>query len=289
MGRHVLIVVRRGHITIAAQGREPVVCSQGYACHSLHGPFDVHVPRTKQAEYIVITYRMIPENNPWTLFGPLSTMSEIKIHYMLDELIRTAEEIHTHSEAEEAAQQFRKRMILERILFIFLYESRMQQDEKSSSQSVEETLSYINEHYMLKLTLPLIARRAGMSEGHYTVLFKQHTGMTMTSYLRKLRIEKARQMFRQTRLPGISVSAVGAIGFIGLIAPHIARSLVGARARWLIPLASLVGADLMLLLGDCLGRILIVPREVPVGIMTAVLGAPYFVYLLRRERHRSCS
>ncbi|TNJ62628.1 iron chelate uptake ABC transporter family permease subunit [Paenibacillus hemerocallicola] len=89
-------------------------------------------------------------------------------------------------------------------------------------------------------------------------------------------------------LAGISVSAVGAIGFIGLIAPHIARSLVGARARWLIPLASLVGADLMLL-GDCLGRILIVPREVPVGIMTAVLGAPYFVYLLRRERRRSYS
>jgi AraC-like DNA-binding protein len=211
MGRHVLIVVRRGHITIAAQGREPVVCSQGYACHSLHGPFDVHVPRTKQAEYIVITYRMIPENNPWTLFGPLSTMSEIKIHYMLDELIRTAEEIHTHSEAEEAAQQFRKRMILERILFIFLYESRMQQDEKSSSQSVEETLSYINEHYMLKLTLPLIARRAGMSEGHYTVLFKQHTGMTMSSYLRKLRIEKARQMFRQTRLPAKEIALT--VGF----------------------------------------------------------------------------
>ncbi|NEW07924.1 iron chelate uptake ABC transporter family permease subunit [Paenibacillus sp. SYP-B3998] len=84
-------------------------------------------------------------------------------------------------------------------------------------------------------------------------------------------------------LAGFSVSAVGAIGFIGLIAPHIARSIVGSRHQWLIPLAALIGADLMLL-GDCLGRILIIPREVPVGIMTAVIGAPYFVYLLRRER-----
>jgi ABC-type Fe3+-siderophore transport system permease subunit len=86
-------------------------------------------------------------------------------------------------------------------------------------------------------------------------------------------------------LAGISVSAVGAIGFIGLIAPHIARSIVGARHQWLIPLAALVGADLMLL-GDCLGRIIMIPREVPVGIMTAVIGAPYFVYLLRRERRK---
>ncbi|MFH5181329.1 FecCD family ABC transporter permease [Paenibacillus sp. TAB 01] len=84
-------------------------------------------------------------------------------------------------------------------------------------------------------------------------------------------------------LAGISVSAVGAIGFVGLIAPHMARSIVGGRHQWLIPLAALLGADLMLL-GDVLGRIIIIPREVPVGVMTAVIGAPYFVYLLRRER-----
>jgi ABC-type Fe3+-siderophore transport system permease subunit len=86
-------------------------------------------------------------------------------------------------------------------------------------------------------------------------------------------------------LAGISVSAVGAIGFIGLIAPHIARSLVGGRHQWLIPLAALIGADLMLL-GDLVGRVIILPREVPVGIMTAVIGTPYFIYLLRRERRR---
>lgn len=86
-------------------------------------------------------------------------------------------------------------------------------------------------------------------------------------------------------LSGISVSAVGAIGFIGLLAPHMARSLVGSLNQWLLPLAAVLGADLMLL-GDCLGRVIIIPREVPVGIMTAIIGAPYFIYLLRRERLR---
>ncbi|MEB4782260.1 iron ABC transporter permease [Paenibacillus jamilae] len=86
-------------------------------------------------------------------------------------------------------------------------------------------------------------------------------------------------------LAGISVSAVGAIGFIGLMAPHMARRFVGSHNQWLIPLAALLGANLMLM-GDILGRMLIVPREIPVGIMTALVGAPYFVYLLRRERSR---
>lgn len=90
-------------------------------------------------------------------------------------------------------------------------------------------------------------------------------------------------MLLAVALAGISVSAVGAIGFVGLLAPHIARSLVGGRHRLLMPLASLIGADLMLL-GDGIGRIVAIPREVPVGIMAAVIGTPYFVYLLRKER-----
>ncbi|UQZ84667.1 putative siderophore transport system permease protein YfhA [Paenibacillus konkukensis] len=126
---HVLIVVLRGHVTIASRGREPSVFTQGYACRPDYGPHTVQVPKTKEAEYAVIFYRVLPENSEWSLHGP---------QYHRD---------------------------------------------------------------------------------------------------------------------------------------------------WLIPLAALIGADLMLL-GDCLGRILIIPREVPVGVMTAVIGAPYFVYLLRRERMR---
>lgn len=93
-------------------------------------------------------------------------------------------------------------------------------------------------------------------------------------------------MLLAVALAGSSVAAVGAIGFVGLLAPHIARGLVGSRNQWLLPLAALIGADLMLL-GDCVGRIVIVPREVPVGVMTALLGGPYFVWLLKRGRRLS--
>lgn len=92
-------------------------------------------------------------------------------------------------------------------------------------------------------------------------------------------------MLLAVTLAGISVSAVGSIGFVGMLAPHIARGLVGSRHGWLIPLAALIGADLMLL-GDCLGRIILIPKEVPVGIMAALMGAPYFIYLLRQDRRR---
>lgn len=198
--QHVLLVVRRGHLTIKASNQQPIICTQGFACHPEHGPYSIRVPQTKEVEYVVMAYRVLPETSAWMLHGPLSTLSEIKIHYMVDELIRTTDEISTCSPDEEAAQQFRKRLMLERMLFIYLYESHLARDKQSSTAAIEETLSYINEHYMIKLTLPLLARRAGMSQGHYTVLFKKHTGVTMTTYLHRLRIEKAKQMFQQTDL-----------------------------------------------------------------------------------------
>lgn len=208
---HALIVVRRGHVQVSCAEQAPVVCTQGFACHPRFGPVEVQVPKTKEAEYAVIVYRMVPDEYPWTLHGPLSTLSEIKIHYMVDELIRTTEDIHPGTEDDEVTQLFRKRMILERILFIFLYESRMRREAKSSDDALEESISYMNEHYMLKLTLPMMARRAGMSEGHYTVLFKKRTGATMSGYLRRLRIEKAKQMFAQTALPAKEVAQT--VGF----------------------------------------------------------------------------
>lgn len=111
---------------------------------------------------------------------------------------------------------------------------------------------------------------------------------TDTSTSLGLRVPRQRfgLMLLAVALAGSSVAAVGAIGFVGLLAPHIARGLVGSRNQWLLPLAALIGADLMLL-GDCVGRIVIVPREVPVGVMTALIGAPYFVWLLKRGRRLS--
>ena len=197
---HKLILVTNGHLSIAAKAGEPAVIAQGFACHPRNGPFEIHAPKTKETEYAVISYRVFPAGSPWSLNGPLRTLSEVKIKYMLDELIRTLCEVHPHSAEEEEAQHVRKRLIMERLLFIFIYETYLLDNKKSSAAAMEETLSYMNEHYMLKLTLPMLARRAGMSEGHFTVLFKKCTGMTMTRYLRRLRIEKAKQMFMQTGL-----------------------------------------------------------------------------------------
>lgn len=81
---------------------------------------------------------------------------------------------------------------------------------------------------------------------------------------------------------GLCVAAIGSIGFIGLIAPHIARKLTGSRHAFLLPISALFGA-LFLLVADSVGRGLFPPIEIPAGIVTAVIGAPYFLYLLRRE------
>lgn len=82
-----------------------------------------------------------------------------------------------------------------------------------------------------------------------------------------------------------AVAASGVIGFVGLIAPHIARSLVGPQHAALIPMSVCVGAVLMLL-ADAIARTIIAPAELPVGIVTAILGCPFFMYLLLRGQRR---
>lgn len=84
-------------------------------------------------------------------------------------------------------------------------------------------------------------------------------------------------------LAGVSVAVVGTIGFVGLIAPHIARQLVGAKHQFLLPAAALIGI-LLILIADSFGRGLIPPIEIPAGIFTALIGAPYFLFLLRKKR-----
>lgn len=87
-------------------------------------------------------------------------------------------------------------------------------------------------------------------------------------------------------LIGVCVATVGSIGFIGLIAPHIARRIVGSKFNVLLPASALFGA-ILLLVADSLGRGLFPPIEIPAGIITAVIGAPYFLYLLRAERKKA--
>lgn len=82
-------------------------------------------------------------------------------------------------------------------------------------------------------------------------------------------------------LAAVSVSVAGAIGFVGLIAPHIARRLVGASHQFLIITSVLVGAFLVIV-SDTIARVAFAPSEIPVGIVITVVGAPYFLYLLAK-------
>lgn len=84
-------------------------------------------------------------------------------------------------------------------------------------------------------------------------------------------------------IAGIAVSVSGIIGFVGLIIPHMVRIMIGPDHRILIPASALVGA-IFLILADSIARIIISPAELPVGIITAFFGAPFFIYLLRRKK-----
>jgi iron complex transport system permease protein len=79
-----------------------------------------------------------------------------------------------------------------------------------------------------------------------------------------------------------SVSFGGVVGFVGLLMPHIVRFLVGSDARILVPLSALTGGAL-LCIADTIGRTIMSPMELPSGIITAIIGAPYFLYLLRKK------
>lgn len=94
-------------------------------------------------------------------------------------------------------------------------------------------------------------------------------------------VEKERRLLVviSVALAGASVSIGGGIAFLGLVAPHIARKLVGPKHQSLIPASALTGA-LLLLFADAIGKNLLAPSEIPVGIVVSVLGAPYFIYLL---------
>ncbi|WP_405922158.1 iron ABC transporter permease [Streptomyces sp. NBC_00122] len=80
-----------------------------------------------------------------------------------------------------------------------------------------------------------------------------------------------------------TAAAVGAVGFVGLVAPHLARRIVGNSTARMVPMAAVLGAVLVVS-SDALGRWLLAPTEIPVGIVTALVGAPYLVWLLRRSQ-----
>ncbi len=84
-------------------------------------------------------------------------------------------------------------------------------------------------------------------------------------------------------LTGAAVSVSGLVGFVGLVVPHLSRLLLGPDHHTLLPAATLSGG-IFLVLADLVARLLIAPSEIPVGIVTALLGAPFLIYLLRRSK-----
>ncbi|HEU5106953.1 MAG TPA: iron ABC transporter permease, partial [Micromonosporaceae bacterium] len=87
-------------------------------------------------------------------------------------------------------------------------------------------------------------------------------------------------------LTSTAVSAVGVIGFVGLVAPHAARALVGGRHARALPMAALLGA-LLVSLADTVGRTVIAPAQIPAGLVSSMIGTPYFIWLLWRSRIRA--
>lgn len=82
-------------------------------------------------------------------------------------------------------------------------------------------------------------------------------------------------------LAGASVAVAGPIGFVGMVVPHITRSITGIDHRWVIPYAGVIGA-ILLLAADIAARYILMPSEIPVGVMTAIIGTPFFIYIARR-------
>jgi iron complex transport system permease protein len=86
-----------------------------------------------------------------------------------------------------------------------------------------------------------------------------------------------------TLATGTAVAQLGLVAFIGLVAPHLVRALARPTHRWLLPLSALAGG-VLLVAADILARWLLAPRELPVGVLTALLGGAYLLVLLQRRR-----
>ncbi|GAA3933510.1 iron ABC transporter permease [Microbacterium soli] len=86
-------------------------------------------------------------------------------------------------------------------------------------------------------------------------------------------------------LAGAATAIAGPIGFVGLVIPHLCRMLVGTDHRWLLPLSAMAGA-VLLLAADIVGRLIASEEEIQVGIVTAVIGAPIFIWIVRRQKVR---
>lgn len=126
--------------------------------------------------------------------------------------------------------------------------------------------------WMLTYQFPLNAIAIGEAEAF-------HMGVDVE------RVKKSIVFFSALAV-GVSVSLAGIIGFIGLVVPHLVRVIFRADNRLVLP-ASLLGGPILLLLADLLARTLVAPTELPIGVVTALIGAPFFIFLLVRANHKN--
>ncbi len=138
-------------------------------------------------------------------------------------------------------------------------------------------------HYLL-FTFPCLL--AGMAVAAYfardlnLMLIGEETASTVGIDVEKV---KAILLFTASVLTGTAVAAAGIIGFVGLIVPHLVRMLAGPDHRFMLSACVLAGAIVMAL-SDLAARTIVAPVELPLGVVTALFGAPFFIYLLRRYR-----
>ncbi len=131
---------------------------------------------------------------------------------------------------------------------------------------------------LIPLQLLLISKARGLN----ALLLGESEARHLGQDVQKLKL----QLILITALGvGVAVAVAGMIGFVGLVVPHLVRLSIGPDHRWLLPSSCLLGA-MILLVADIIARIVITPAELPIGIVTALLGAPFFISLLWQQRNR---
>lgn len=133
---------------------------------------------------------------------------------------------------------------------------------------------------MLAVLTVMLLRVGGLARALNTLLLGESQARHLGVEVERL---KTRLIILVAAGVGVSVAMAGSIAFVGLVVPHMVRLAVGPDHRLLLPLSALGGASL-LLLADTLARVVMAPTELPVGLVTALLGAPFFISLLRHRR-----
>ncbi|WP_213583064.1 iron ABC transporter permease [Paenibacillus sp. J2TS4] len=132
----------------------------------------------------------------------------------------------------------------------------------------------------LLVLIPIIIRKSYILD-----LFQLHEDSVISLGIASEK-EKAVLLLCSIGIVSSCVSVSGGIGFIGLMAPHIAKRLVGSMHRRILPVCGIVGA-LLVMISDLIGRTIFAPTELPAGIVVAIIGVPYFIFLLYRKKGRN--